>query len=119
MDEQEGTTPMGAHITLYTEPGTPAHKWATHALQRTGRQFELVDVTADPEALSHIRALGYEGPPVIEVGDQHWPGNDPEAIRSLIEYLKRPRRIKPSASCRPCPQGAAGTSSICCPQAMW
>jgi glutaredoxin-like protein NrdH len=90
MDEQEGTTPMGAHITLYATPGTPEHRWATHALQRTGHPYRVIDPMADSEALTHIRTLGYDGPPVIELGNHHWSGNDPAAIRALIEYLKRP-----------------------------
>lgn len=40
-------------------------------------------MTEDQDAYAHVRELGYQQVPVVEVGQQHWSGFRPDKISGL------------------------------------
>jgi glutaredoxin-like protein NrdH len=68
----------GVAVVLYTKPGCQPCRVTKIKLDAAGIYYTAVDVTADPAALAFVKALGYEGVPVVFVstpeGDEHWHG---------------------------------------------
>jgi glutaredoxin len=48
-----------------------------------GVEYNVVDITEDPDARDYVMSLGYLQAPVVIAGEQHWSGFKPDAIRSL------------------------------------
>lgn len=71
-------------ITLYSKPNCPQCDQSKKVLGRAGIDFEVKDVTEDPEAHAFVVTLGYSAAPVVYVSeDQHWSGFRPDRIRAL------------------------------------
>ncbi|HLV04415.1 MAG TPA: glutaredoxin domain-containing protein, partial [Actinomycetaceae bacterium] len=49
-----------------------------------GLEYEVVDVSADAEALETVKALGYQQAPVVFAGGDHWSGFRPDKIKALV-----------------------------------
>lgn len=70
-------------ITVYTKPGCPPCRATKKWLDNRGVDYQTVDVTTSPADLAAIKALGYEGVPVVIVSgrtpetDLHWHGFHP------------------------------------------
>jgi glutaredoxin-like protein NrdH len=72
-----------ASVTVYTKPGCPQCDATTRHLKRRGHAFETVDLTTNPQALEHARALGHTAAPVVIAGDESWAGYRPDRIDAL------------------------------------
>ena len=70
-------------ITVYSTPSCVQCKATYRALDRKGLAYEVVDVTADAQALETVRSLGYVQAPVVIAGDEHWSGFRPDRIDAL------------------------------------
>lgn len=70
-------------ITVYTKPACVQCDAVFRALDKLGVQYQQVDISADPEALGYVMALGYLQAPVVVAGDDHWSGFRPERLRAL------------------------------------
>ena len=70
-------------ITVYSTPSCVKCKATYRALDRKGLAYEVVDVTADAQALETVRSLGYVQAPVVIAGDEHWSGFRPDRIDAL------------------------------------
>jgi glutaredoxin len=72
-------------ITLYRDPTTPEGRQASLYFEHKGVRWEDMDVTADPEALSQMRALsGQTDRPVIVIDGQVIVGYDPEILEPVV-----------------------------------
>lgn len=76
-------------IVVYGQPGCMPCKATCRALDKQGLTYAYVDVQADDDALAHIRELGYQATPVVQVtradGDvDHWGQFRRERIRDLV-----------------------------------
>lgn len=80
-------------ITVYSKPGCVQCATTIRALERADLAFEVVDLTADAEALRHVTDdLGYAAAPVVEAHTVEgeaisWTGFRPD----LIDELKTSR----------------------------
>jgi len=73
-------------ITVYTKPGCQPCKATKRWLDKRDLEYSTVDVTTSPADLEAIKALGYEGVPVVIVAgrtpelDLHWHGFHPDNL---------------------------------------
>jgi glutaredoxin-like protein NrdH len=68
---------------VYGKPGCKQCQFTTKVLEKEGVPFNYIDITVNPVAEEHVKALGYSSVPVVQVGDEHWFGFRPERLRSL------------------------------------
>ena len=70
-------------ITVYTKPSCQPCMATKRWLDKRGIEYQTADVTTSPGDLEAIKALGYEGVPVVIVSngdaetDLHWHGFHP------------------------------------------
>jgi glutaredoxin-like protein NrdH len=73
-------------ITIYTKPGCQPCRATKRWLDDRGVDYQAVDVTTSLDDLAAIKALGYEGVPVVIVSgrtpelDLHWHGFHPDNL---------------------------------------
>ena len=70
-------------ITVYTKPSCVQCNATYRALDSKGILYNVVDVSADDEALATIKELGYLQAPVVVTEDNHWSGYRPDFIKAL------------------------------------
>lgn len=74
-------------ITVYSKPRCVQCDATYRALDKHGVDYQVVDVSADTDALAYILGLGYSQAPVVVVGDSHWSGYRPDRIASLASRV--------------------------------
>lgn len=71
-------------LTIYTTPGCTDCNATCKALTRRGMPYRTVDLSTDPEALEHVRFLGYTQAPVcVTDTGEHWSGFRPDRLTAL------------------------------------
>jgi glutaredoxin-like protein NrdH len=70
-------------IIVYSKPACVQCTATTRALDRQGMEYDVVDVSIDPEAFELVQSLGYRQVPVVIAGEQHWAGFRPDMISAL------------------------------------
>lgn len=70
-------------ITVYSKPACVQCTATTRALEARGLDFDVVDLTEDDGAFTHVSALGYRQVPVVVAGEDHWAGFRPDLIGRL------------------------------------
>lgn len=73
-----------AEVMVYSSPTCQPCKSTKAWLAERGIPFAERDVTASPDAMSEIQALGYRGVPVVVAGDRHWQGHSPARLGDLV-----------------------------------
>lgn len=79
-------TAMTRTITVYSKPKCVQCKQTMAWLDREGIAYDVVDLTQDEQALAAVKALGYQGAPVVIVGfgdardEKHWYGFRPDLL---------------------------------------
>lgn len=71
-------------ITLYSKPACPGCRMTKRFFEKNGIQFVERDVTVEPDALAHVRALGYSQMPVVETATESWSGYDPDRLAAIV-----------------------------------
>ncbi len=70
-------------VIVYSKPACVQCTATTRALDAKGIGYELVDLTADEEAMNFVQQLGYRQAPVVVAGDTHWAGFRPDMIDAI------------------------------------
>lgn len=70
-------------ITIYSKPRCVQCDATYRAFNKLGVSYEIVDVSADREALDYIVSLGYMQAPVVVTSDDHWSGFRPDRIKAV------------------------------------
>lgn len=70
-------------IIIYSKPDCVQCNATYRAMDKHGIDYQVIDLTQDAQALSQVRALGYQQVPVIVAGDDHWSGFRPDKITAL------------------------------------
>ena len=70
-------------ITVYTKPACVQCTATYRALDKVGLEYDVVDISENPEARDFVMALGYLQAPVVVAGDDHWSGFRPDRIKDL------------------------------------
>ncbi|KIQ08136.1 NrdH-redoxin [Rhodococcus sp. Leaf7] len=71
-------------VTVYTKPACVQCKATYRALDKEGIEYDVIDISMDPEARDYVMALGYLQAPVVVAGDDHWSGFRPDRIKTLV-----------------------------------
>ncbi|WP_423922854.1 glutaredoxin-like protein NrdH [Frigoribacterium sp. 2-23] len=74
-------------ITVYTKPSCVQCTATYRALDNKGIEYDVLDVTADENALETVKALGYLQAPVVITDEDHWSGFRPDKIAGLAARL--------------------------------
>lgn len=74
-------------IIIYSKPDCVQCNATYRALDKQGITYQVVDLTKDAQALSHVKSLGYQQVPVIIAGDDHWSGFRPDKISALAQAV--------------------------------
>ena len=70
-------------ITVYTKPACVQCNATYRALDNRGLEYNVVDLSVDPDALDVVKAMGYMQAPVVVTDDDHWSGFRPDKIAAL------------------------------------
>lgn len=70
-------------VTLYSKPACTQCKFTKRELDKTGIEYEVVDISQDEQAREYVQQLGYLQAPVVQAGEQHWSGFKPDKIKEL------------------------------------
>lgn len=83
--ENEGGTT--AKVTVYTKPACVQCTATYRGLDSKGIEYEVIDLSQDPDALEQVKALGYLQAPVVVTDEDHWSGFQPDKIDELAARL--------------------------------
>lgn len=70
-------------VTVYSKPACVQCTATIRALDAKGISYDVIDLTADDEAMSRVQLLGYRQAPVVIANGQHWAGFRPDMIARL------------------------------------
>lgn len=70
-------------ITVYTKENCQQCRMTDKALAKAGIAVEHVSLDEHPEALQHVKQLGFMQAPVIETDTDAWAGFRPDKIAAL------------------------------------
>jgi len=75
-------------VTVYTTPTCPQCEMTKKVLTKGNIEFEVVDLSTDPEAMAYVKEeLGYAAAPVVVAGTQHWSGFRLGALQNLTSAI--------------------------------
>jgi glutaredoxin-like protein NrdH len=74
-------------IIIYSKPDCVQCNATYRALDKQGIAYQVIDLTKDSQALSHVKSLGYQQVPVIVAGNEHWSGFRPDKINALVQAV--------------------------------
>lgn len=69
--------------TVYTKPSCVQCDMTKRYLDKSGVQYETVDITQNPEALDMILGMGFSSAPVVVSDQGSWAGFQPEKLSQL------------------------------------
>lgn len=71
-------------ITVYSKPDCVQCEFTKSFLTDLNVAYETIDVTQDEAALEHVRSLGFQSLPVVEVeGREAFSGFQPDVLEQL------------------------------------
>ncbi|UGQ55239.1 glutaredoxin-like protein NrdH (plasmid) [Rhodococcus qingshengii] len=70
-------------ITVYTKPACVQCNATYRALDKAGIEYDVIDITENPQARDYVMSLGYLQAPVVVAGDVHFSGFRPDEIKKL------------------------------------
>ena len=74
-------------VTVYTKPSCVQCNATYRALDSKGIEYEVLDLSADADALAQVKELGYLQAPVVITDEDHWSGFRPDKIDELASRL--------------------------------
>jgi glutaredoxin-like protein NrdH len=74
-------------LTVYSKPGCVQCNATYRALDDKGIRYRVVDLSADAEALAHVKELGLLQAPVVEGAGEPWSGFRPDRIDELVKLV--------------------------------
>lgn len=77
-------------VTVYTKPSCVQCNATYRALDKKGIPYNSLDITQDEEALTRLKALGFQQAPVVEAPTGSWSGFNPGKIDELAEFFSQP-----------------------------
>ena len=75
-------------ITVYSKPSCVQCTATYRALDRAGLSYDVVDLSADEQALAQVLELGYQQAPFVFADDEHWAGFRPDRIKATAARVQ-------------------------------
>lgn len=70
-------------ITVYSKPACVQCNATYKALDKSGLNYEIVNIAEDAAARDYVVSLGYLQAPVVIAGEDHWAGFRPDHIKAI------------------------------------
>jgi glutaredoxin-like protein NrdH len=70
-------------IFVYSTPNCSQCRMTYSALDRAGLEYQVIDLSKDPDMLAQLRVEGYTQAPVVKVNGRTWTGFRPDFIKEL------------------------------------
>lgn len=70
-------------ITVYSKPACVQCTATRKALDKSGVEYTVIDISVDDVPRDLVFELGYTSVPVVVAGDQHWSGFRPDLLAEL------------------------------------
>lgn len=74
-------------IIIYTKNNCVQCNATKNAMDRHGIAYQLINLDTQPEAIEHLKTLGYRQVPVVMTEEEHWSGFRPDKIASLRQLV--------------------------------
>ena len=74
-------------VTVYSKPACVACTATYRQLDKQGINYEVIDISQDPDARDYVLSLGHLAAPVVIAGDTSWAGYKPDKINALAAML--------------------------------
>lgn len=82
----------GPAFTMFSKPGCVQCNATLRHFESKGlvedREFTVIDVTRDPDALEQLQKLHYAQVPVVFFANDHWSGYRPDKINKHLLSLQ-------------------------------
>ena len=80
-------TPMSNEkkITVYTKPNCVQCNATYRSLDQLKIEYNVVDLTQDPEAMQLVLSLGHKSAPIVVTENDNWSGFRPDKIQALAQ----------------------------------
>jgi glutaredoxin-like protein NrdH len=78
-------------ITIYTTPNCVQCDTTKRLFTKAGIEYNLIDLSNDPEAMEMVKGLGHTASPVVIAGERHWSGFRINKIQKTIDEIKKPK----------------------------
>ena len=85
-------------VAVYSKPSCVQCDATYRALDAKNIDYEVHDLTAEPDAMERVRALGYRQAPVVITDEDHWAGFRPDKIGELAARLELPAIAEQASS---------------------
>jgi len=70
-------------ITVYVKPACVQCDATKRHLNKSGIDYETIDISTNPDALDKILNMGFQAAPVVITDDDSWSGFQPDKLDSL------------------------------------
>lgn len=70
-------------VKVYSSPRCKQCELTYKVLDEIGKPYEVIDLAENPEAVEHVKELGYLAAPVVVTGTDHWTGFRPDKLKAL------------------------------------
>lgn len=70
-------------IIIYTKSQCVQCDATKNAMDRSGIDYQLINLDTQPEAIDQLKSLGYRQVPVVMTHNDHWSGFRPDKIACL------------------------------------
>lgn len=84
---------MTYNVNVYSQPSCAPCRLTKKILSDGGVTFTEFDVSTNPDLADQLRAMGYQGVPVVTVeledGIDHWQGVDRDRLKALVAIAGR------------------------------
>ena len=70
-------------ITVYSKPRCVQCDATKRALKKQSISYTEIDMSQDPDALEHVKSLGFVQAPVVVADGDSWSGFRPDKIKGL------------------------------------
>lgn len=70
-------------VTVFAKPHCPQCEATKRQLTKQGLEFEVVDITENPNTLADLQKAGFRQAPVVIAADASWSGFRPDLIKQL------------------------------------
>ncbi|OZG48952.1 glutaredoxin-like protein NrdH [Bombiscardovia coagulans] len=74
-------------VTVYTKAHCPQCDATKRQLAKQGIDFEVVDLTANPEQVEDFLAQGFKQTPIVVSEQVSWSGYRPDMIKQLAREM--------------------------------
>lgn len=75
-------------VRVFSKPACVQCDATYRALTAAGIPYTTTDLTTNPDALEHVKQLGYMQAPVVVTDTEHWSGFRPDLITQHAKRLK-------------------------------